>query len=67
VKCTAKITTDDEDEDLGTCARCGTMQCMSAEVVAHLIVETGVGTLALRAFVQDIGRKAAEAITKPVC
>jgi hypothetical protein len=72
MNCTAKITTDDEDEEFGTCARCGTMQYMNAgkkEVVAHLIVETGVETLALQAIgkvVQDIGRKPAEAITKPV-
>lgn len=69
MKCTSKIFADRDDPDIGSCAKCNTVQCMDSakeELVAHVMVRVGGGNLALRVFgkvVEDIAQKPGEQIT----
>lgn len=57
IKCTGEVVADIEDLELGTCAKCGTMQCMDAakeDVIAQVMVRLSNGTCSLRAFGQVV-------------
>lgn len=70
MKCKSKVVCDADEPELGTCGKCGTMQCMAdctSEVTAHLIIRSGSGKLSLRAFgkvVEDIAEQREAALTK---
>ena len=72
IKCTAKVTTDEDDPELGKCVNCGMLQCIdtaSQQLRAQLMIK-GVGNiLTLRAFgkvVESIAQKPAEDVTMAV-
>ena len=72
LKCTAKLTAEEDDPELGRCVKCGMVQCIdvaSQQVRAQLMIKGVGGILAVRAFgkvVESIAQKPAEDVTAAV-